>query len=60
MADEGTEALCKTAGSDKMLQCEPLSVILGIRPSGTACSGVRRMEKLSGSCRPVPSPVSLH
>ncbi len=58
-AEERATVQDKTPGSDKMLQCEPLSVIVGIRRVAQHAAGARTMEKLSGSCRPVPSPLRL-
>ena len=49
----------KTPRSDKMLQCEPLLVILGIRSVAQHVAVPVRWEKLLERCRPVPSPLSL-
>ncbi len=59
MAGGGAGHGSKTPGSDKMLQCEPLLVILGIRSVAQHVAVPVRWEKLSGRCRLVPSPLSL-
>lgn len=56
VAGEGAGHCTRQPGRTRCCNVNPFSD-LGDPASGTTCSGARTMEKLSGSCRPVPSPV---